>query len=192
MKTFLKIALALFLAVVVVIGGLTLFAKSYLTDERIRSYLVDAAERSLGRKVGLGAIQVSIFKGISVKDFEIKEKDADAPFVKAESFVLRYQLLPLLSKSLVIDELKLVNARLHVQKNADGTFNFSDIGGQSGKQGTKGQPSESAGLPVALNVRSFSLINTVMEYAEPAGKLLKARILIDADLGISSPSAGMI
>ncbi len=192
MKTSLKIAMALFLVVVVLIGGLTFFAKSYLTDERIRTYIVDTAEKSLGRKVGLGAIQVSIFKGISVKDFEIKEKASETPFVKAESFVLKYQLLPLLSKSLVIDELQLVNARLRVQKNADGTFNFSDIGRHPGKEGTKGQQSDTQGLPVALNVRSLTLKNTVMEYAEPAGKLLKARILIDADLGIASPSSGMI
>ncbi len=192
MKTSLKIALALFLVVVLLIGGLTFFAKSYLTDERIRTYIVDTAEKSLGRKVGLGAIQVSIFKGISVKDFEIKEKASETPFVKAESFVLKYQLLPLLSKSLVIDELQLVNARLRVQKNADGTFNFSDIGRHPGKEGTKGRQSDTQGLPVALNVRSLTLKNTVMEYAEPAGKLLKARILIDADLGIASPSSGMI
>ena len=192
MKTSLKIALVIVLVVVVAIGGLAFFAKSYLTDERIRSYLVVTAEKSLGRKVVLGAIQVSIFRGISVKDFEIKEQDSNEPFVKAESFVLNYQLLPLLSKSLVIDELKLVNARLRVHKNADGTFNFSDIGRQSGKEGTKGQPSDAQGLPVALNVRSFSLKNTVMEYAEPAGKLLKARILIDAELGITSSSADVI
>jgi len=192
MKTSLKIALVIFLVVVVAIVGLTLFAKSYLTDERIRSYIVETAEKSLGRKVGLGAIRVSIFKGISVTDFEIKEKDSNEPFVKAEDFVLNYQLLPLLSKSLVIDELKLVNARLRVQKNADGTFNFSDIGRHPGKEGTKGQPSESQGLPVALNVRSLTLKNAVMEYAEPAGKLQKARIVIDANLGIASPSSGMI
>ena len=127
MKKALKVAVVLFIIAAVVLAGLTFFARSYLTDERIRAYLVVTAEKSLGRKVGLGAIQVSIFKGISVKDFEIKEKDSNEPFVKAEEFVLNYQLLPLLSKSLVIDELKLVNARLRVHKNADGTFNFSDI-----------------------------------------------------------------
>ena len=92
MKTSLKIAIALFLVVVVLIGGLTFFAKSYLTDERIRTYIVDTAEKSLGRKVGLGAIQVSIFKGISVKDFEIKEKASETPFVKAESVITSYSI----------------------------------------------------------------------------------------------------
>ena len=192
MKKALKVAVVLFIIAAVVLAGLTFFARSYLTDERIRAYLVVTAEKSLGRKVGLGAIQVSIFKGISVKDFEIKEKDSNEPFVKAEEFVLNYQLLPLLSKSLVIDELKLVNARLRVHKNADGTFNFSDIGRPPDKEEAKGRPPGVQGLPVALNVRSFSLKNTVIEYAEPAGTLLKAQILIDADLGITSPSAGMI
>jgi uncharacterized protein involved in outer membrane biogenesis len=140
----------------------------------------------------MGAIRVSIFKGISVKAFEIKEKDSDEPFVTADDFVLKYQLLPLLSKSLVIDELKLVNARLNVRKNSDGTFNFSDIGGPSGEKGPKEEREPGTGLPVALNVRSLSLKNASIEYAEPAGKLLKARLLVDADLGITSPSSGVI
>jgi uncharacterized protein involved in outer membrane biogenesis len=192
MKTALKIVIGLCIALVVVITGLSLFAKSYLTDERIRSYVIETAGKSLGRKVGMGAIRVSIFKGISVKAFEIKEKDSDEPFVTADDFILKYQLLPLLSKSLVIDELKLVNARLNVRKNSDGTFNFSDIGGPSGKKGPKEERAPGTGLPVALNVRSLSLKNASIEYAEPAGKLLKARLLVDADLGITSPSSGVI
>ena len=192
MKTALKIAVVLCIVVVAAVAGLTLLAKSYLTDERIRSYVIETAEKSLGRKVGLGEIRVSIFRGISVKDFEIKEKDSDEPFVKADDFVLNYQLLPLLSKSLVIDELKLVNASLRVRKNSDGTFNFSDIGGPSAGKGPKEEKSAGSGLPVALNVRSLSLKNASVEYAEPAGKLLKARLLVDADLGITSPSSGVI
>jgi AsmA protein len=193
MKKALKIVIVLFIVACVVIVAVSFIAKSYLTDERIRSYLVETAEKSLGRKVGLGTIQVSIFKGISVKDFEIKEKgDSNEAFIKAEDFVLSYQLLPLLSRSLVIDELKLVNARMRVQKNADGTFNFSDIPRRSDGKDRKEQTAGSSGLPAALNVRSFSLKNTVIDYAEPAGKLLKARLVIDADLGITSSSAGMV
>ena len=120
MKKVVKIVLVLLIIALVVIGGLTLAAKSYLTDDRIRSYLVETAEKSLGRKVGLGKIQVSLFKGISVKNFEIKEKGSNEAFVKAEDFVLKYQLLPLLSKSLVIDKIKLVNAHLSVRNTLTG------------------------------------------------------------------------
>ena len=192
MKKALKILIVIFIVICIVIVAVSFIAKSYLTEERIRTYLTEAAEKSLGRKVGLGTIQVSIFKGISIKDFEIREKNSHEAFIKAEVFVLSYQLLPLLSRSLVIDELKLVNARLSVYKNADGTFNFSDISRRSDRQGPKDQTPDGSGLPVALNVRSLSLKNTVIDYAEPAGKLLKARIIINADLGITSPSAGIL
>jgi len=192
MKKVITIALALLIIALLVIGGLTLTAKLYLTDERIRSYIVGASEKFLGRKVALGAIQVSIFRGITVKDFEIKEKDSNEPFAKTEDFVLKYQLLPLLSKSLVIDEIKLVNARLSMRKNADGTFNFSDITGKADAGEPKEQTAPGSGLPVNLQVRSVSLKDTVIEYAEAAGKLSQARIEIDADLGLSSSSAGVI
>ena len=192
MKKTLKILIVIFIVICIVIVAVSFIAKSYLTEERIRTYLTEAAEKSLGRKVGLGTIQVSIFKGISIKDFEIREKNSHEAFIKAEVFVLSYQLLPLLSRSLVIDELKLVNASLSVYKNADGTFNFSDISRRSDRQGPKDQTPDGSGLPVALNVRSLSLKNTVIDYAEPAGKLLKARVIINADLGITSPSAGIL
>jgi uncharacterized protein involved in outer membrane biogenesis len=192
MKKISIIVLAIFVIVLIVIGGLTLFAGSYLTDERIRSYIIEAAEKSLGRKVTLSTIQVSIFKGITVNSFEIKEKDSAEPFVKAEEFLIKYQLLPLLSKSLVIDEIRLVNSSISLRKNADGSFNFSDITGKQGDKETEKEAESDSDLPVNLQVRSLSLKNTVIEYAEPAGQLSKAKILINADLGIASPSANVI
>ncbi len=192
MKKIVTIALVLSSVVLLIIVGLIFAARSYLTDERVRTYIVAASEKSLGRQVVLGAIEVSIFKGITIKDFVIQEKDSNKPFVKAENFVLKYQLLPLLSKSLVIDELKLVGATLSVKKKTDGNFNFSDITGKADAKEPKEQTVTGSGLPFKLQIRSFSLKNTVIEYAEPAGKLSKARIEINADLGLLSPSTGVI
>jgi len=89
---------------IVTVVGFTLFVKSYLTDERIRTLVAESCRKVPTQKGLLGAISVSIFSGISVKDFAILEKDSDQAFLNADAFVLKYQFLPLLSKRLIIDE----------------------------------------------------------------------------------------
>ncbi len=191
MKKALKIIGIIAVVVLVAIVGLTIFVKSYLTDARIRSLITETAESSLHRKVSLGTISVSIFSGISVKDFEIKEKDSTSDFVKADAFILKYQLLPLLSRKLVIDRLGIESPRIVVRKNDDGSFNFSDIvrpkGGAAPEE--KGAPSS---LPVSLSVRSLRIDGARLEYSDPSGALKKALIGLDADMSIEGRSRDVI
>jgi AsmA protein len=186
MNKALKIIGIIAAVVVVVIVGLTLFVKSYLTDERIRVLVTESAESSLNREVSLGAISVGIFRGISVKDFEIKEKDSDSAFVKADAFVLKYQLLPLLSRKLIIDELGIESPKIFIRKNSDGSFNFSDMGqeGDDAKK-EKGGPS---GLPVDLSVQSLRIDKGTIEYSDPTGAVKKAVVGLDAEMAILGQS----
>ncbi len=193
MKKALKIVGIAAAVVLVVIIGLTLFIKSYLTDERIRAIVTESAESSLNRKVSLGAISVSIFRGISVKDFEIMEKDSDAAFVKADAFVLKYQLLPLLSRKLIIDELVIESPEIGVKKKADGSFNFSDIlQKQEGVGAEKEKKGGASGLPVDLSVRSFRIDGGRIEYDDPTGGVQKAVVGLDLDTAIQGRSRDVI
>ena len=183
----LKIIIAVVAVLVVLLAGAFLFLRSYLTDERIRTLVVENAEKSLNRKVLLGAIDLSLFKGIVVRDIEVKERDAKTAFLRAKEFGLSYQFLPLLSKRLVIDKLSLVNPEIHVWKNADATYNFSDISAPAPKtpETERGKP---AGLPVSLNVERIAIEQAKLHYTDLTGKLKKADVLVTADLGISSAS----
>ncbi|MEQ8160025.1 MAG: hypothetical protein ABRQ33_02455, partial [Smithellaceae bacterium] len=109
MKKPLKIAIIVLAVVLVVIAAVSLFVKSYLTEERMRALVSEIANKSLNRKTVIGAIDVSLFRGIVVKDFEIREKNAESVFIKTKEFVLTYQFLPLLTKKLVIDKLSIVD-----------------------------------------------------------------------------------
>ncbi|MEQ8213059.1 MAG: AsmA family protein, partial [Smithellaceae bacterium] len=127
MKKPLKIAIIVLAVVLVVIAAVSLFVKSYLTEERMRALVSEIANKSLNRKTVIGAIDVSLFRGIVVKDFEIREKNAESVFIKTKEFVLTYQFLPLLTKKLVIDKLSIVDAEIYLKTNPDGTYNFSDM-----------------------------------------------------------------
>jgi hypothetical protein len=93
MKKLLKITAVVMVTLAVLALALSLFIKSYLTNERLRALVTETAEKSINRKVMLGAIDFSLFRGIVVKDFEIREKDSEAVFLKTKEFVLNYQLI---------------------------------------------------------------------------------------------------
>ena len=187
LKIFAIIAAVLVAAVVI----LTLVAKAYLTDERIRTLVTESAEKSLHRKVSLGAISVSIFSGISVKDFAILEKESDESFLKADAFVLKYQLLPLLSKRLIIDELAVESPRIVIRKKADGSFNFSDMT-RPEEEATRAEKKEVSGLPVSLSVKSLRLDKARIEYDDPAGAVKRAVVALDAEMALQARSDKVI
>ena len=181
MNKILKIILIIIAVLVVLVIAAVVVLKAYLTDERIRSYVVAAAQKSLNRQVMLGESTFSIFKGIVLKNVEIKEDDGKTPFIRTKEFDLSFQLLPLLGRELVINKLSLVDPEIHVRKKPDGAFNFSDIG--SPKPEVKKE--EKKGLPVGLNVKHISIQNARIDYADPAGALKKAVLGVNAELGVN-------
>jgi AsmA protein len=191
MKKAYKMLAVIAAVLIVTVVGFTLFVKSYLTDERIRTLVTESAEKSLHRKVSLGAISVSIFSGISVKDFAIREKDSDQAFLKADAFVLKYQFLPLLSKRLIIDEFAVESPRIVITKKADGSFNFSDI--TRPKEEAAGEKKgEVSGLPVNLSVKSLRIDKARLEYDDPGGAIRRAVVDLDAEMALRAVSNKVI
>jgi uncharacterized protein involved in outer membrane biogenesis len=188
MKKPLKIAIIVLAVVLVVIAAVSLFVKSYLTEERMRALVSEIAEKSLNRKTVIGAIDVSLFRGIVVKDFEIREKDAESVFIKTKEFVLNYQFLPLLTKKLVIDKLRMVDAEIYLKTNPDGTYNFSDMAKPDKPQDQKDDKEKVAGLPVALIVKNITIKNAKLGYVDAMGKLQKADVIMNAELKINGLS----
>jgi len=191
MKKPLKIAIIVLAVVLVVIAAVSLFVKSYLTEERMRALISEIANKSLNRKTVIGAIDVSLFRGIVVKDFEIREKNAESVFIKTKEFVLTYQFLPLLTKKLVIDKLSIVDAEIYLKTNPDGTYNFSDMAKPDKTRDEKDDREKAAGLPVTLNVKDITIKNAKLGYADATGKLQKAVLIMNAELKINglSPNA---
>ncbi len=188
MKKPLKITIIVLAAVLVVIAATSLFLKSYMTQERMRALVLEMTEKSLNRKAVLGAIEVSLFRGIVVKDFEIREKDAEAVFLKTKEFVLTYQFLPLFARKLVIDKLSIVDAEIYLKANPDGTYNFSDLVKSDKPQDPKEEKEKAAGLPVDLNVKDITIKNAKLGYIDAVGKLKKADVILNAELKIAGLS----
>lgn len=190
MKKPLKIAIIVLVFLLVLIAAASLLVRSYLAPERMRTLVLQIVQQSLAREAAIGEINVSLFRGIVVRDFEIHEKDASATFIKTKEFILTYKLLPLLTGKLVIDRLSMADAEIYMKANPDGTYNFSDLirKDQPPTPPDDKEKEKAAGLPVALNVHDITIKNAKLGYTDAKGKLQKADVVMNAALKITGQS----
>jgi AsmA protein len=127
MKKFLRVLGIISAILVLLIVLLTVAAKILITPERIRAAVLPMAKEALHREVELGEIKVSLFRGITLHDLNVRETDGKESFISADQVVLRYQFWPLLFKRVVIDEVRLEAPRIRIERLADGSFSFSDL-----------------------------------------------------------------
>ncbi len=154
-----KIFSVLVLLFVIAVAGLAAFVHYYLTDERVKAFIIPQAEAALGRKVAIGDIKIGLLSGITIRDFLIKEVDSDQNFVSARAFVLSYDLMPLLQKKVVISEIRFDEPTVQILRDKNGQFNFSSLALLS-EEGDKKEKKESGAsttaLPVALTFNQIS------------------------------------
>jgi uncharacterized protein involved in outer membrane biogenesis len=189
MKKTAKIILALFLLVMVIVAGLSLFVRFYLTDERLKEMLIPPAEEALARKVSLGDIDVGIFRGITLNDLVIKEADGQTDFVRAKAFVLSYELFPLLRKKLVIGEIRFLEPNLRLVRDANGTFNFETLPflvKKAPPPSEKSAGNGAAALPFALTIDQIRVENARLSLVDATRELpdvdLQADLALTVDL----------
>lgn len=117
--------------IILVIGAAYLIASlalnNFLSQERLRIMLVEPVEDQLGRKIEIGSINISLFSGIDIKDIVVKEKDPAQDFASIGNFRLKYEILPLFEKRLVIKEVLIDGPTIKISRNAQGVSNFADL-----------------------------------------------------------------
>ena len=162
-----------FLLLVVLIAGLAVFVKYYLTDERVKELVIPQAEAALGRDVSIGTISIGLFSGITIKDFLIKEADGKTDFVSTRAFVLSYNLLPLLQKKLVITEIRLDEPTVLVSRDTKGQFNYASLAILApGEEKKKTAPSDpAAALPLALAFDQLTLKGARISVRDQLGEI---------------------
>jgi len=114
-----------------VIGALAVMNLNSLIN-RNRDYLLNQAQRALGRKVSVGEIEVTLWKGIGLrlKNFALSDDPHfhSGDFIRAGDLQVNVKLLPLLRKELQIKRLILHDPVIEIVRDKEGKFNFSGIG----------------------------------------------------------------
>jgi uncharacterized protein involved in outer membrane biogenesis len=116
----------------------------------VRSVAVKQLSRQLGREVAIEKIQINPFAlSTTVRGLLIKEKDGQ-PFISWDEVYVNFQLSSLFRPAWTFKEIRILQPYLHVQVNADGTFNFSDL---IAKFATNAAPAKTGpARPLALRI----------------------------------------
>ncbi len=135
---------------VLLLIGLSVFIKTFLSGDRLKAIILPRAESMTGRKVNLDQINVSLLKGIVAKGLSVKEKDGQRDFLKIGEFILSYRLMPLLRRELVISKIEITSPFISVKKHKEGRYNFSDLLEKRPPASPKAHEPKQQGLPVSL------------------------------------------
>jgi AsmA protein len=181
MKKLLKVAAIVVGVLVLLVIGLSIFVKSYLSSDRLKPIILPRAEAMTGRKVQLDEINVSLFTGIIAKGLSVKERDGQRDFLKIGRFVLSYRLLPLLKKQLVISKIEIVSPSVSIKKEREGRYNFSDIMGKPSQEPKKPSGPEHKSLPVAVVADRLLIRNANLTFVDEEKKSPDVSIALDAE-----------
>ncbi|MCX7699158.1 MAG: AsmA family protein [Candidatus Goldbacteria bacterium] len=129
MKNILKIILITIISLFALIFIFLATIPLWFPFEKVKDFLVQELSEKIGREVVIKDIKFNILKGIELNGFSIKEpkRYGNRDFIKDESIILKYNLLALFSRELVIYKFEMISPYVEIIKEKDGKYNFSDI-----------------------------------------------------------------
>lgn len=108
----------------------------FLNADSFRTRIESTLTKSLGRKVSIGKLDLSIWSGgLVASNASVADDPAfsNQPFIQADSVKIGVELLPLiLSKQIRIRGFSLLSPKVQLLRAANGTWNYSTIGKSGG------------------------------------------------------------
>ncbi|MDR3578631.1 MAG: AsmA-like C-terminal domain-containing protein [Oryzomonas sp.] len=128
-RSYIKISGILLLIVGTLVISLAFFLPYLLDVNSYRDEILASLQKSLNRKVTFSRGEFTWHFGPSF-DFDgitVKEPDNSADFLKADRITVRLALMPLLEKHVVVHDVSLEGADIHLVRGVDGKLNIDDL-----------------------------------------------------------------
>ncbi len=148
--------------IVIAIFVVILIAIPFMVNvNSFRPKIESEATAAMGRKVTVGNLSLSVFSG-SVEADNIAIADDPAfsktPFVTAKSLKIGVELMPLIfSKQMNVTEIVLEEPQITLLHAANGTWNYSTLGGSAAK--SPAQPAAGGSASPAISVAKLNINN---------------------------------
>src|SRR5580658_8111420 len=114
---------------IILVGAGIYFTNRYLQTPAFKQQALQAAHKELGADVQIDDLKVSLFSGVELRGVTIDNPPGfPGNLVTANSFVLRYRLLPLLSHRVEIEELSIDKPVITLSQDDQGQWNYEKIG----------------------------------------------------------------
>lgn len=164
-------AVKICLSAVVVIVVAAAAGLLLLDVNQFRGVIQSQLEASLGRKVSLGDMGLSLFPlAIRASQVSIAEDPAfstTTPFLTASQISVRVGLMPLLKKEIRVDSVRVLQPVVELIKNREGRWNFSTLG-QTGASAAAADTGAAQGLALSdLRLENGRIGLTNQEDAKP-------------------------
>jgi uncharacterized protein involved in outer membrane biogenesis len=143
-----KILLIVLAVIVAIVVGALFAVNHYIQRPGFKHKVTALASKALHTEVKLESLHVSLFSGLELRGLAIANPSGfNGDFVTVRAFVLNYRLLPLFHKRIELGTVSLEGPVVTLVKNANGTWNYDNLGAVTGKSGGggTGEPSQPTG-----------------------------------------------
>ncbi len=187
MKNLFKIFIGLTVIILIGLFSLSIFLHFYLTGPRLKALIIPKAEQALQRRVKIGSITVGLFKGIEIKDFQVKTLNQRNNFATFKKFLLRFKLLPLLHGNVDITSVEIDSPSIHIYRNQNGTFNFQEMGHAANKRQSTNikEFNRQKALPFLLAINTIDIKNADIQFTDRQKKLPSCNIQANALISLN-------
>lgn len=129
----LKTLLAIVLVVVLLAVGGVWYLNGYLQTAEFKQKVLTVARTALGTEVKITDMNVSLFSGVQLKGIVIGNPPGfSGSLLTADSFVLSYNLMPLLNRRVEVEQLSATKPVVTLSRNEKGEWNYNKLGALAG------------------------------------------------------------
>jgi AsmA protein len=171
----LKISLAVFGGLLVLVLGVAAFVIATFDPNRYKPELIDTVEQRYQRTLAIpGRIELTLFPrlGVRLGEVTLSERQGKQPagarerFASIQSAQVSLALWPLLKRQVVMDRIEFTGARARVVQFKDGKFNFDDLlaGGAPPTTPTGTKPEASQSTPLAFDIAALRIADAEITY----------------------------
>ena len=142
----------------------------FIDANRFKPRIESAVEDATGRELVIeGDLELSVFPwlGVDIGRTYLSQPPGfgDKPFASIESVEVGVRLLPLLRKRLDVDEVRVIQPVIRLQRKADGRSNWDDLAQVDSETAANEAPAESTELP-EINVAGFLLEDGQLNFVD--------------------------
>ncbi|HTY09393.1 MAG TPA: AsmA family protein [Candidatus Edwardsbacteria bacterium] len=189
MPKFLKTALIVIAAVIVLLVAAGVALKLLFPPAKLRAILMPRIEQAVGRPVKVGEFSLKVFTGLGVRLTDIELANATGfdprPMATVRAVTLKVNLLALLRGQLAVSSLVIDQPSILIEKDLKGVFNFADLIKPAAP--APAAPAATPGaVPVSFAVQSFRINDGRFEFNDRQGRLRAVAAGIDEQLSLDA------
>lgn len=122
-----KILWTLGLLILLLVVGVMLLIKIYVTPQRVQNMVREQLEKNLQRQVLVGEVEVGWLSGIRLDGLRIADGAGEHALLAAERIELSYDYLALLHGELLIGQILILQPQLRLMRDVEGHWNIDDL-----------------------------------------------------------------